>query len=146
VKTVGNILWFVLCGIWSALAWLFLALLLAITIIGIPFARQCLKLADFTAWPFGRTTVPSPTARPGGTIGNILWFIPGVLLAIQYAMSGVFLCITIIGIPFGLQAFKFIPLALMPFGKEVVKTSEVRDRLATASVGAASTTISGPTT
>jgi uncharacterized membrane protein YccF (DUF307 family) len=71
----------------------------------------------------------SDTVRPrrfGRTA--ILWFIPGVLLAIGYAMSGVLLCITIIGIPFGVQAFKFIPLALSPFDKEVVAIDSLRAR------------------
>ena len=128
MRTIGNILWVVLCGLSSAIGWLFLAGLLAITIVGIPFARQCLKLANFTLWPFGRTAVPSATARRGGLLGNILWFIPGVLLAIGYAVSGVLLCITIIGIPFGIQAFKFIPLSLSPFGKEVVAIDSLSTR------------------
>ena len=128
VKTVGNVLWFIFCGLWSAIGWLFWALVLAITVIGIPFARQCLKLAQFTAWPFGRTAVPSPTARRGGLLGNILWFIPGLFFAIGYALSGVFLCVTIIGIPFGIQSFKFIPLALSPFGKEIVATTSIARR------------------
>lgn len=134
MKTIGNILWVVLFGIWSAIGWLFWAALLAITIIGLPFARQCLKLARFTLWPFGYTAVRSPTARTGGLLGNILWFIPGVLMAIGYALSGVFLCITIIGIPFGLQAFKFIPLAISPFGKEVLAIKELNARVAAGSL------------
>jgi uncharacterized membrane protein YccF (DUF307 family) len=120
VKTIGNILWLVLSGFWMALGWLFWALLLAITIIGLPFARQCLKLANFSLWPFGRTAVDDPTASHLGIIGAILWFIPGVIMAIGYVVSGALLCLTIIGIPFGIQSFKLAALALAPFGKKIV--------------------------
>jgi uncharacterized membrane protein YccF (DUF307 family) len=120
MRTIGNILWLILNGFWMAIAWAFLGVLLSITIILLPFGRQCFKLANFALWPFGRTAVPSPNAVTGGLIGNILWFIPGLLLALSYAISGVLLCLTIIGIPFGIQSFKFVPLALFPFGKEIV--------------------------
>jgi uncharacterized membrane protein YccF (DUF307 family) len=66
------------------------------------------------------------------TIGNILWFIPGLLLALGYAISGVLLCITIIGTPFGIQSFKFVPLALFPFGKEIVRSKDLRDEIGAA--------------
>ena len=130
MRTIGNILWIVLNGFWMAIGWVLIGGLLAITIILLPFGRQCFKIAHFALWPFGRTAVPSPNALPGSTIGNILWFIPGVLLSIGYAISGILLCITIIGIPFGIQSFKFIPLALSPFGKEVVKSKDLRDERA----------------
>ena len=127
MRTIGNILWLVLAGFWMAISWVFAGVLLSITIILLPFGRQCFKLANFTLWPFGRTAVPSPTAVPGSTIGNILWFVPGLFLACGYAISGLVLCLTIIGIPFGIQAFKLIPLALFPFGKEIVRAKDLRD-------------------
>lgn len=125
MKTVGNLLWLVLCGFWIALGWLFWAGLLAITVVGLPFARQCLKLANFSLWPFGRAIVKDPTATNLGTLGAILWIIPGALMAIGYVVSGAFLCITVIGIPFGLQSIKMAGLALQPFGKKVVRTKDV---------------------
>ena len=125
MKTVGNVLWVIFAGWWSALEWLLLAALLAITIIGLPFARQCLKLARFTLWPFGRVAVVDPDASPLGIVGAILWFIPGALLALGYVISGALLCLTIIGIPFGIQAFKFAGLALAPFGKKIVRASDL---------------------
>lgn len=131
MKTIGNVLWVVIAGLWTAFCWLVLALLLAVTIIGLPFARQCLKLARLTVWPFGRTTVKSPSASNLAGIGNVLWFIPGVLMALNYVIVGGLLCLTVIGIPFGMQAFKFAALALAPFGKEVVRTSEITAALAT---------------
>jgi uncharacterized membrane protein YccF (DUF307 family) len=125
VKTVGNILWLVIVGWATALTWLLAALILAITIVGIPFARQCLKFARFSLWPFGRTAIDDPTATPLGCVGNVLWFIPGLFLAIEYALLGALLAITIIGIPFAVQAFKFIPLAVFPFGKRIVRIDEL---------------------
>ena len=127
MRTIGNILWLILNGFWMAIIWAAIGVLLSITIILLPFGRQCFKLANFALWPFGRTAVPSPTALTGSVIGNILWFIPGLLLALGYAVSGVLLCITIIGIPFGIQSFKFVPLALFPFGKEIVRSKDLRD-------------------
>jgi uncharacterized membrane protein YccF (DUF307 family) len=120
MRLIGNILWLVLGGLVMALGWLFWAALLAITIIGLPFARQCLKLANFSLWPFGRTAVDDPTATHLGIIGAILWFIPGLIMAIGYVISGALLCLTIIGIPFGIQSFKLAGLALAPFGKKIV--------------------------
>ena len=70
MKTVGNILWLVICGVWLSLGWLFWAAILAITIVGLPFARQCVKLARFSLWPFGRTVVKDPSATKLGVIGR----------------------------------------------------------------------------
>lgn len=125
MKTIGNILWVFLCGFWMSLGWLFWALVLAITIVGLPFARQCLKLARFSLWPFGRTTVDDPTASKLGVVGAILWILPGILMAIGYVISGAVLCLTIIGIPFGIQSIKLAGLALQPFGRKVIRTSDV---------------------
>jgi uncharacterized membrane protein YccF (DUF307 family) len=120
MKTVGNVLWLLLCGLWLAIGWLVWAVVLAITIVGIPFARQCLKLANFSLWPFGRAAVHDPTATKLGVIGAILWIMPGLIMAFSYVIAGLLLCITIIGIPFGIQAMKMAGLALQPFGKKIV--------------------------
>jgi len=125
VKTLGNLLWLVLCGFWTALGWMFWALVLAVTVVGIPFARQCVKLANFSLWPFGRTIVNDPSATKLGAVGAILWIIPGLLMAIAYVLAGALLCITIIGIPFGVQSIKMAGLALQPFGKRVVRTKDM---------------------
>jgi uncharacterized membrane protein YccF (DUF307 family) len=124
MKTIGNVLWLVLCGVWLSLGWLVWAAILAITIIGLPFARQCLKLANFSLWPFGRMVVKDPTATKLGVVGAVLWIIPGILMAIGYVVSGALLCLTIIGIPFGIQAMKMAGLALQPFGKKIVSSSD----------------------
>ncbi len=126
MKTIGNILWLFICGFWLALEWAAAGLLCCITIVGIPFGIQCFKMARLSLWPFGRVVVPSIKIPVLGTIGNILWFIPGLIIALSYAVAGVLLCITIVGIPFGIQAFKFIPLAISPFGKDVVKANSIQ--------------------
>jgi uncharacterized membrane protein YccF (DUF307 family) len=124
MRTLGNIIWLIFGGLWSALGWLFWALLLAITIIGLPFARQCVKLAHFSLWPFGRTVVKDPSASNLGVLGAILWIIPGVIMAIGYVIAGALMCITIIGIPFGIQSIKLAGLALQPFGKKVIHIND----------------------
>lgn len=126
VKTIGNVLWFLVCGLWHALAWMFWAALFAITIVGLPFARQCVKLAHFSLWPFGRTVVKDPTATSLGGVGAILLILPGLLMAIGYVVSGAVLCLTIIGIPFGIQSIKAAGLAFQPFGKKVVRTKDLQ--------------------
>lgn len=128
MTTLGNILWVVLAGVWLALGWLFWAAVLAITVVGLPFARQCVKLARFSLWPFGRVALPDPTATKLGSIGSVLWFIPGVLMWLSYIVSGVVLCITVVGIPFGVQAFKLAGLALAPFGKKIVRANKALAR------------------
>jgi uncharacterized membrane protein YccF (DUF307 family) len=101
--------------------------LMAITIIGLPFAKQALKLAGYALWPFGRTLVPSSTRHKGlSVIGNILWFIlAGWWLALEHLIVGILLCITVIGIPLGVGAFKMAGAALVPFGKKIVRLSEL---------------------
>jgi uncharacterized membrane protein YccF (DUF307 family) len=123
VKLLGNLLWFLLAGIWLATAWLCCAVVFAVSVIGLPFAIQCVKLALFSLWPFGRTVVKDPTASKLGVIGAILWIVPGAFLAFGYLIAGTLLAVTIIGFPFGLQAIKLAGLALQPFGKKVVRTS-----------------------
>lgn len=126
LKFLGNVIWVALGGFWMAIGWLVWAFILAITIVGIPFARQCLKLANFSLWPFGREAVHDPTASPIGVFGAILWFIPGLIMAIGYIATGIAMCITIIGIPFGIQQMKLAGLALQPFGKMIIDTDDPR--------------------
>ena len=122
MRFILNVIWLVLAGIWLALGYVFAAVLLAITIIGIPFAVQSLKLAVYALWPFGRALIQSPTRhRAISVIGNILWFVlAGWWLALEHLIVGVILCITIIGIPLGVGSFKMAGAALRPFGREVV--------------------------
>ena len=121
MRLILNILWLVLCGFWMALGYLFAALLMFILIITIPFALQAVKLATFALWPFGRTLVKRPDAGVPSVIGNVLWLLlAGWWLAAGHLITGVLLCLTIIGIPLGLGNFKLIPVSLWPFGREIV--------------------------
>src|SRR5262245_58520299 len=126
MRTVFNIIWLVLAGVWLAVAYLFAAALLAITIIGIPFAVQAVKLAMYALWPFGRTLVPT-RRRPGlSAVGNVLWFIlAGWWLGLSHLITGCLLCLTIIGIPLGIADFKMAGAALVPFGKTIVRLRDL---------------------
>ena len=127
MKTIGNILWFVLAGIWLAIGYTVAGLLMCITIIGIPFGIQAFKLAGFVLWPFGRTVVAKSEALTVlDIVFNLLWlFFVGWELFLLSIAAGILLCITIIGIPFGVQAFKLSVLALWPFGRTVVPEDQV---------------------
>lgn len=117
MKTIGNILWFLLTGLMSALAWFFLGIIWCITIIGIPFGKQCFKLAGLSLFPFGKRVNSNFGKHP---IANIIWIIFGGLeLAIGFVVAGVIWCITIVGIPFGKQCFKLAALSIAPFGANV---------------------------
>ena len=119
-------IWLVLCGFWMAVGYLLAALVMFILIITIPFALQAVKLASFAFWPFGRTLVKRPDAGAPSAIGNVIWLIlAGWWLALGHLVTGVLMCITIIGIPLGIANFKLIPVALWPFGREIVPIDEV---------------------
>ena len=124
LRTILNLLWLIISGIWSALAYAIagaIMFLLFFLIITIPFGIASFRLAGYALWPFGRTVVPNPDAGVASTIGNIIWFIlAGIWLAIGQFILGVALCITIIGIPFGIANFKLARLSLNPLGKNVV--------------------------
>lgn len=116
---LGNILWFIFGGFISGLSWACIGLLWCITIVGIPIGLQCFKFATLSFFPFGKDVIYG-----GGTTSfliNILWLIlSGFALAIEHLVLGCLLCVTIIGIPFGLQMFKIAKLSLMPFGAKIV--------------------------
>ncbi len=117
MNTIGNILWFLLTGLWSAIAWFFSGLLCCITIIGIPFGLQCFKVAKLVIWPMGKTVTTNFGKHP---IANLLWVIIfGWEMALGYLIVGLIWCITILGIPFGRQCFKLMKLAFLPFGATI---------------------------
>lgn len=119
MRLLGNILWIIFGGAITALSWFLVGLLWCITIVGIPVGTQCFKFAALSLAPFGKTVVNEGGA--GSCLLNILWWIFGGLeLALISAGAGIGLCITIIGIPFGIQQFKLAKLALMPFGAKVI--------------------------
>jgi len=121
MKFLGNLLWLVLGGLIVALYYYFMGLLFCITIIGIPFGVQLFKIGTFALWPFGHEVIPGPNDSGClAIIMNVIWIIfGGVEIALTHLTFGVICCITIIGIPFGLQHFKMALLALVPFGKTI---------------------------
>ena len=122
MKLLGNLIWLIFGGIVIAIEYLVGSIILIITIIGIPFGIQTLKMASLALWPFGRDT--RPQARSSGCLYilmNVIWLLTGGLwIAVTHALFGLLLCITIIGIPFGLQHFKLTSVALTPFGRDIV--------------------------
>lgn len=121
MKLLGNIIWLVFGGIATAIEYFLASVTMMITIIGIPFGLQSLKLGLLALWPFGKKVVKKPTSGCLNTGMNILWFIIGGLpIMLTHLVFGVILYITIIGIPFGKQHFKLADIALTPFGREIV--------------------------
>lgn len=119
---LGNLLWLIFGGIIIAIEYFIGSIFLMLTIVGIPFGIQTLKMASLALWPFGRNT--RVEARASGClyiIMNIIWLLTGgIWIALTHAVFGLILCITIIGIPFGLQHFKLTAIALSPFGRDIV--------------------------
>ena len=127
MRLLLNVIWLVFGGLWLALGYAFVALVMFILIITIPFGIAAARMALFCLWPFGRTIVRRPDAGAGSLIGNIIWFLlAGWWLALGHLVSGVVMCLTIIGIPLGLANFKLIPVSLTPFGRDVVDIDQAR--------------------
>ncbi len=122
MKILGNIIWVVFGGLFLAIQYFISSLLLMITIIGIPFGLQTMKLAGLALWPFGKEVRTKEQGTGCLSTGmNLLWIIlGGWLIALEHAFIGIIFFITIIGIPFGKQHFKLAAIALTPFGREVV--------------------------
>ena len=121
MKIILNIIWFLFGGLMIAIEYAISSLLMIISIIGIPFGLQTMKLAAMALWPFG-TQIASggwPSGCFAGIMNVIWWFVGGFAIALTHLAWGLLFCITIIGIPFGLQHFKLMKLALFPFGKSV---------------------------
>jgi uncharacterized membrane protein YccF (DUF307 family) len=125
MRLVLNVIWLIFCGLWMALAYALAGLVCFILIITIPFGIASFRIASYVLWPFGRTIDRRPSAGVASLIGNILWVILfGWWLAVGHLVSGVALCLTIIGIPLGLASFKIIPVTLLPLGVRIVPVDE----------------------
>jgi uncharacterized membrane protein YccF (DUF307 family) len=119
MSLLGNVLWLIFGGLVAGLGYIVGGLLTCLTIIGIPFGIQAMKIGVATFAPFGKQIVELPDAnRPLRLIGNVIWLVlVGWEIALAHAASALVLAVTIIGIPFALQHLKLIPLALLPFGR-----------------------------
>ncbi|TYQ13082.1 UNVERIFIED_CONTAM: uncharacterized membrane protein YccF (DUF307 family) [Acetivibrio alkalicellulosi] len=119
MSILGNIIWMLFGGIVACMLWILAGVALCITIIGIPFGIQCFKIGAFVLWPFGKE-IELGNFGAGGLLFNIIWLIFfGWEFAIMHLIIGGLFCITIIGIPFGIQHFKIAKLGLIPFGATI---------------------------
>ncbi len=126
MRLILNIIWLVLCGWWMAIAYALAGLICFVLIITIPFGIAAFRIAGYVLWPFGRSIEPRQDAGVASLIGNIIWIILiGWWLAIGHVVSGITLCLTIIGIPLGLANFKMIPISLMPLGVQIVPSGQL---------------------
>lgn len=128
-----NVLWIVTGGVWMALAWLIAGAIMALTIVGLPWARAAFTIASYTLLPFGRMAVPREEVSgradlgsgPLGTLGNLIWLLlAGWWLALGHILVAIALAITLIGIPFAWAHLKLVPLSLWPIGKTIVERGE----------------------
>ena len=120
---LGNLVWLIMGGLLTALMYWIAGLLMCITIIGIPFGVQLLKIGSLSLWPFGHDLQPKADSAAGclQVAFNVLWILLGWWeIALTHLTFGLVLCCTIVGIPWGLQHFKLALGSVFPFGKEVV--------------------------
>jgi uncharacterized membrane protein YccF (DUF307 family) len=123
VRLLLNLIWLVFGGLVMALGYAVAALIMLLLIVTIPFGIAAGRIALYCVWPFGRTVVRRADAGAPSLVGNVIWFLfAGWWLALGHAVSGVLMCLTIIGIPLGLANFKLIPVSLTPLGREIVET------------------------
>ena len=121
MNTLLNIIWLVLAGLWMAIGYFFAGIVCCILIITIPFGIAAFRIGAYALWPFGRSVVRDPGAGVASAIGNVIWLIvAGIWLAIGHIVTGVLLCLTIIGIPLGIANFKLVPVSLLPLGARIV--------------------------
>jgi uncharacterized membrane protein YccF (DUF307 family) len=126
LRALLNVIWLVFCGLWMAIAYVLAGLVAFVLIITIPFGIAAFRIAGYVLWPFGRTIDRRPSAGVASMIGNVLWIVLfGWWLAIGHLVTGVMLCLTIIGFPLGLASFKIIPITLLPLGVRIVPVDRV---------------------
>jgi uncharacterized membrane protein YccF (DUF307 family) len=126
VRFILNVIWLVLSGFWLFIGYVLAGIVMCILIITIPFGIQSFKLAGFSLWPFGRAVVKKESAGAASVVGNVIWLLlAGWWLAASHLVTAVALAITIIGLPLAWANIKLIPMALWPFGREVVPADQV---------------------
>ncbi len=126
MTTLLNVIWLVLCGFWMAVGYVVAGVVCCLLIVTIPFGIASFRIANYALWPFGRTVVQRRDAGAGSAIGNVIWFVvAGLWLAIGHVVTGIALCLTVIGIPLGIASFKMVPVSLFPLGREIVSNDEL---------------------
>ena len=127
MRLLLNLIWLVFGGALLAIGYAIAALIMLILIITIPFGIAAGRMALFCLWPFGRTLVRRADHGVASAIGNVIWFIfAGWWLALGHLVTGVLMCLTIIGIPLGLANFKLIPVSVAPLGRDVVPIDQAQ--------------------
>ena len=122
MRLILNIIWLVLAGFWMAVGYAVAGLICYVLIITIPWGIASFRIANYALWPFGREVVDKPGAGTGSLLGNVIWIVvAGLWLAIGHIVTGIALCVTIIGIPLGIANFKLVKVSLVPLGKEIVE-------------------------
>ncbi|WP_129841126.1 YccF domain-containing protein [Streptomyces sp. RFCAC02] len=125
MRTLLNVIWLVLSGLWIALGYAVAGLICCVLIITIPFGIACFRIAGYALWPFGYRVTERHDAGAASLVGNIVWLIfAGIWITIGHIIAGVGFCVTIIGIPFGIAHFKMVPISLMPLGRRIVPTDD----------------------
>lgn len=123
MRTLLNIIWLVFAGLALAVGYVVAGLVAVVLIVTIPFGIASFRMASYALWPFGRTIVDKPGAGAWSTIGNVVWILAaGWWLALGHLVTGVLLCLTVVGIPLGVGSWKMIPVSLVPLGKQIVPT------------------------
>lgn len=129
MRVVLNVIWLLLCGLWMSILYVLAGIVCFILVITIPFGIAAFRIAGYVLWPFGRTIAPRQASDTGvvlALVGNIIWIIVfGWELAVGHLVTGIALCLTIIGLPLGLANFKIIPISLIPLGVRIVPSGEL---------------------
>jgi uncharacterized membrane protein YccF (DUF307 family) len=126
VRTLLNIIWFVFGGLWLALGYALAGVALCILIVTIPLGVASFRMAHYALWPFGRAVVPKESAGAGAVILNVVWIVlAGWWLVLMHVTTAIAQAITIIGIPLAIANLKMVPISLVPYGKRIVRTSEL---------------------
>lgn len=126
MRTLLNVIWLVLCGFWMAAGYVIAGVICCVLIVTIPFGIASFRMASFALWPFGRTLIDRRGAGAPSVLGNVIWIVfAGWWLALGHILTGIGLCLTIIGIPLGIASFKMLPVSLVPLGKEIVPTESL---------------------
>lgn len=123
MRTLLNVIWLVLCGFWMALGYVAAGVICCILVITIPFGVASFRIAGYALWPFGRTAVRRYDAGAPSAIANVVWVVfAGWWLVLGHIVTGIAMCVTIIGIPLGIASFKMVPISLLPLGRDIVST------------------------
>ena len=126
MRTLLNIIWFVFGGLWLALGYALAGVVFCVLIITIPLGVASFRMARYAPWPFGRAVVPKAGAGAGAVILNVVWILlAGWWLAIVHVVTAIAQAITIVGIPLALANLKMVPISLVPYGKQIVRTDEL---------------------